>query len=47
MVMSFRVSGSVEKAHGKYLAVVLGNPDMIRRTGAVGSVFLLLPSLLL
>ncbi|CAM9418516.1 unnamed protein product [Scytosiphon promiscuus] len=33
MVMSFRVSGSVEKAHGKYLAVVLGNPDMIRRTG--------------
>ncbi|CAM9661264.1 unnamed protein product [Hapterophycus canaliculatus] len=33
LVMSFRVSGNVEKAHGKYLAVVLGNPDMIRRTG--------------
>lgn len=27
------MSGNVEKAHGKYLAVVLGNPDQVRRTG--------------
>eukprot|EP00752_Nemacystus_decipiens_P001287 g1280.t1 len=33
LAMTFRVSGSEEKAHGKYLAVILGNPDHIRRTG--------------
>ncbi|CAM9277412.1 unnamed protein product [Ectocarpus sp. 4 AP-2014] len=33
LAMSFRVSGDEEKTHGKYLAVILGNPDMIRRTG--------------
>eukprot|EP00903_Cladosiphon_okamuranus_P007235 g7022.t1 len=33
LAMTFRVSGSVEKAHGKYLAVILGSPDHIRRTG--------------
>lgn len=42
LAMTFRVSGSAEKAHGKYLAVVLGNPDHIRRTGASRRLLLLL-----
>lgn len=33
MVMTYRVSGNEEKHHGKYLAVVLGSLDQLRRRG--------------
>lgn len=33
MAMTYRVSGNEEKHHGKFLAVVLGSLDQLRRRG--------------
>lgn len=33
VAMTFRVSGDEEKAHGNYLALVVGSPEAIRRRG--------------
>lgn len=33
LAMTYRVSGNEEKHHGKYLAVVLGSLDQLRRRG--------------